>query len=52
VLFRSVSEFVRTTRPATYHRGRWRALMVAGRPSSVLGGEPKHVHAPAVTEIA
>jgi pimeloyl-ACP methyl ester carboxylesterase len=26
-----VNDFIRTTQPATYHRGRWRALLKAGR---------------------
>jgi pimeloyl-ACP methyl ester carboxylesterase len=26
-----VNDFIRTTRPATYHRGRWRALLKAGK---------------------
>jgi hypothetical protein len=28
-----VNDFIRATEPATYHRGRWRALLRAGHPA-------------------
>jgi len=47
-----VSDFVRTTRPATYHRGRWRALLKAGGRAALPVEDPKHAHRQPVTEIA
>ena len=34
-----VHDFIRSTEPASYHRGRWRSLLKNGRPS--LGGGPR-----------
>ena len=33
-----VNDFIRATEPATYHRGRWRALLRAGQPVPVVAG--------------
>jgi pimeloyl-ACP methyl ester carboxylesterase len=33
---RTVRQFVRTTKPATHHRGRWRALLKNGVPAGVV----------------
>ncbi len=30
-----VNDFMLATSPATYHRGRWRALLRAGKPASL-----------------
>jgi pimeloyl-ACP methyl ester carboxylesterase len=42
-----VTDFVRTTQPATYHRGRWRALLKAGKqtplPEEVRGMGAEHI---------
>jgi pimeloyl-ACP methyl ester carboxylesterase len=35
-----VNDFIRSSDPATYHRGRWRALLRAGRPTPLPVGAP------------
>ncbi len=35
-----VNDFIRTTTPAKYHRGRWRALLRTGRPASLPRAVP------------
>ena len=41
-----VNDFIRTTQPAVYHRGRWRRLLQSGRPA------PTSLPEPAETAIA
>ena len=43
-----VNDFIRTTQPATYHRGRWRALLKAGKQTPL----PEEVAQMAAEEIA
>ncbi len=43
-----INDFIRTTQPAAYHRGRWRALLKAGKQAPL----PAHVSALHAEDIA